>query len=83
MKNLAGFLIPILIIMGAAWMGKPSDQQCVDQVTIHYAGQGIGGVLSGTRVDRFMYHVEDNGLWKTVYFGGQRVAIGAFWNVFC
>lgn len=83
MKNLLGFLIPAALAV-MAFLSKPADNECIDQVTGHYVGSLANSLVSATGAGALMYRVEDNIFWKTVYsqVSGNRVAVACFWNVF-
>jgi hypothetical protein len=73
------------IIAAILYIGRPTDQECRDEVTRRNAGGIVAALASHTGADGLIYQVEDNIFWKTIYFTptGQRVGVGFMGHVFC
>ena len=66
MKNIIGFLIP-MILAGLAYVAKPSDRACIEKATEHYTGKNVvSSLINSMNGGQMFFKVEDCILWKTV-----------------
>ena len=63
---------------------KPTDQECLDQVSAHYSDTFTGGLIFGARAGRVVYQVQDHIFYKTITnrINGHCVGAAVFSTIF-